>query len=265
MRAPRAEVSVYLALSIAFVASWMFLPAWSANSEVIKDELFAYGMRVKVMGESMLYQVYIAALMGVYGIASGMVPVIWKTKYALYSSLVIDLIDVVLMVDTLVLRYRYLMLKGYYVVPTPTGYMTFTSPITLSLGVPFWLLIGMVIVAELNLTTRASWLHPKSFGPVNKAISKLGEGPLNAVEVGLKALHVPFKREAGKILVGPLTVYEGKPPEIKGEVYFFMPKHAYHATGNLVEPLSLEDGVRAVLGTAVARVMGVEENEYERE
>jgi len=265
MRAPRAEVSIYLALSVVFIGSWMFFPAWSANSEVIKDELFAYGMRVKVMGESMLYQVYIAGLMGAYAIMSGLVLVLWKTKYALYSSLVIALIDVILMVDTLVLRYRYLVVRGYYVVPTPTGYMTFTSPTALSFGPPFWLLIGMVIVAELNLTTRASWLHPQSFGPVNKAISKLGEGPLNAVEVGLKALHIPFKREAGKISVGPLTVYEGKPPEMKGEVYFFIRKYAYHAIGNVVEPLSLEDGVRAILGAALSRVMGVEENEYERE
>ncbi|MDP7976491.1 MAG: hypothetical protein RAK25_05065 [TACK group archaeon] len=244
----------------------MFYPAWVASSNLFEDKLLLDGMYVRVLGESMLYSMYVPSLIAVYVLLSAIVPVIWKTKYALYFSMGVALISLVLMLDTLLFRYRYLFERGSYVVPTPTGYVTFSSPVRLSLGIPFWLLIAMLAVAERNLTTRASWLHWRTFGPINRALSKLGEGPLNAVVVGLRGLRLPYKRSGNKLTVDSLTVYEGMPTEpVEGEAYVFDGKRALHLRDGGKEEMSVEDAVRAILAAAVARATGVEENEYERE
>jgi hypothetical protein len=262
----RSEVLIYLLLAFAFVGIWMFYPAWVASSSFFEDKLLLDGMHVRLLDESILYSMYISSLIGAYVLLSAIVPVIWKTKYALYLSMGIVLLSLVLMLDTLLFRYRYLFERGNYVVPTPTGYITFSSPVRLSLGIPFWLLIVMLVIAELNLTTRASWLYWRTFGPVNRALSKLGEGPLNAIAVGLKGLRLPYKKSGNKLTVDSLTVYEGMPTEpVEGEAYVFEGKRAFHLWNGKKEELSAEDAVRAVLAAAVARATGVEENEYERE
>ncbi len=262
----RSEILVYLLLAVSFVGTWMFYPAWVASSSLFEDKLLVNGMYVKLLGESMLYYMYIPSLIAVYVLLSAIVPVIWKTKYALYFSMGVVLISIVLMLDTLLFRYRYLFERGSYVIPTPTGYITFSSPVRLSLGIPFWLLIAMLAVAELNLTTRASWLHWRTFGPVNRALSRLGEGPLNAVAAGLRGMRLPYKKSGNKLLVDSLAVYEGMPAEpVEGEAYVFDGKRALHVWSGGKEELSAEDAVRAVLAAAVARATGVEENEYERE
>ncbi len=223
-------------------------------------------MHVSLLGSTMTYSLAIAPLIAVYALLSAAVPAFWKNKYSLYASFAIAFLSFTLTVDSLIFRYRYLVSKGYYVLPTPTGYIYFQSRTSLSFGPPFWFLLALLVVSELNLSTKASWLSIGRRGPIQKALSKLDEGPLRAVEAGLKAMGLPYERKGNRLIIDSVIIYQGTPSDNeKGEYFAFRDGTVVHSWEGGAQEMGTEDGVRAVLGAAVSRARTVEKNEYESE
>ena len=263
----RREVVTYLVLALAFVVSWLIWPLWTARSSFFEDKLMLNGMHVSLLGSSFVYSLAITYLIAGYALISALVLILWKNKYSLYASFIIAFVSLTLVVDSIILRYRYLISRGAYVVPTPTGYIYFQASVSLSFGPPFWLLLALLVLSELNLSTKASWLRRVRKRPLDKVAVSVQTQPLAAVLIGLKELGIPHEYREGSIKFNGVEVYEGSPRELNSdEAFVFQPEGgALHITPASQERLETREAVMSALASAVKRWQGVTENEYERE
>ncbi|WP_449463372.1 hypothetical protein PQ610_03105 [Tardisphaera miroshnichenkoae] len=225
------------------------------------------GMHVSLFGSNFIYPLEITYLIAAYAVISALVPMFWKNKYSLYASFVIAFLSLTLVVDSIIFRYKYLVSKGAYVVPTPTGYIYFQSSTSLRFGFPFWLLLALLVLSEVNITTKASWARKIRKRPLEKVSINLQKGPIEAVLTGLRELGIPYEYKGDLVKFDGIEVYLGSPRELKGdEAFAFQPEGgALHLTAMSQEHMETRDAVMSALASAVKSWEGTVENEYERE
>ena len=199
----RVEVLILLALTLAFLAAWLLTPAWLVSGPNYSLRLMPWGFVITFFGATYTVSPPIVYLVLAFSIASALAPIVWRrSAYPLYLSALLALLSLTMLIDAILFQQRYLQVRDFIIAPTPNGYAYVELPHTPALGAPAYLLIAAVVVAILNMATRARWLGLRRWS-LPMAVREYGA--LTAIKQALDRLGIPYVEAQGGIAVGNLV------------------------------------------------------------
>lgn len=200
----RLEVLITLVLGIAFIALWFFTPIWALKGLNYSMRLMPWGGFVTTLfGESSLIPLPLTwGGVVAFTLASTVTPIIHRrTVYSLYLSLVFLVIVITLLIATFMFQERYLVFRGYMIIPTPNGYDYVLIPYRVIWGPPLYLLLIFMALTIMNAVTRAHWLDLQVVIMVRHRHA-LNENPLITVKAILRSVGVYYVEEDSSLSVG---------------------------------------------------------------
>ncbi|WP_291766629.1 hypothetical protein [Caldivirga sp. UBA161] len=202
----RIEVLILLSLVLAFIITWLFIPAWSIKGPNYYLRLMPWGFVVTFFGVTYIVPPPTVYLVPFFALDSALVPLIWRRSvYSLYLSALLITLALTMFADTVLFQERYMQVKGYLIEPTPNGYLYVALPHSPAFGIPGYILAMSAAVAILNMVTRARWIKYRAW---SLAQTLAEYGPLMTVEQALKRLNIPYVKAQGTIIVGNLVIRE---------------------------------------------------------
>ncbi|GAB6943798.1 hypothetical protein [Vulcanisaeta sp. JCM 14467] len=200
----RVEVLILLALVLAFLISWLLIPAWTVSGSNYSLRLMPWGFVITFFGTTYVVPPPTVYLVLVFSIDSALVPIIWRRSvYSLYLSALLAVLSLTMLIDTILFQQRYLQVRGFVIAPTPNGYAYIELPHTSALGIPTYLLIAAVAIALLNMFTRARWLRLRRW---SLPVAVREYGALTAIRQALDRLGIPYVEVQDGIAVGDLVI-----------------------------------------------------------
>ncbi|ADN50469.1 hypothetical protein [Vulcanisaeta distributa] len=200
----RLEVLVLLSLIIAFVVSWLFIPAWGVSGRNYYLRLMPWGFVVTFFGVTYVVPPPTVYLVSFFALDSALILIIWRrSAYALYLSALLAVLSLVMLIDTILFQQRYLQVRGFIIVPTPSGYVYIELPHNSFIGLPTYVLIVATAIAILNMLTRARWLGLRRWS-LAEAVKE--HGAPTAIEQALDRLGIPYTKTPDGIAVGNLLI-----------------------------------------------------------
>ncbi len=112
---------------------------------------------------------------------------------------------ITLLIATFMFQERYLVFRGYMIIPTPNGYDYVLIPYRVIWGPPLYLLLIFMALTIMNAVTRAHWLDLQVVIMVRHRHA-LNENPLITVKAILRSVGVYYVEEDSSLSVGNARV-----------------------------------------------------------